>query len=89
MDVVRLESPRNAVARVNPDFIRKKRQSLTSFVATLSSHGSVPLIRSRSRSRPPRLRNNQDGEHQCPTQKRGKPNRSGKEKLRVSSKIFR
>ena len=34
---------RNAVARVNTDLIRKKRQSLMSLVAALSSHGSVPF----------------------------------------------
>jgi len=43
MDFVRVELPSDAVARVNPDFIRKKRQSLTSFVVSLSSHGSLPL----------------------------------------------
>ena len=47
MDLVRVERPRDAVARVNPDFIGKKRQSLESFVVTLRSHGSIPLRRIR------------------------------------------
>ncbi len=43
MNVVRVERPCNAVARVNPDFIGKKRQRLVCFPVGLGSHGSVPL----------------------------------------------
>jgi hypothetical protein len=41
--VVRVELPGSAVVRVNPDFIRKKHQSLASLVAALSSYDSVPF----------------------------------------------
>ena len=53
MDLARIERPGDVVTRVNPDFIWKKRQSLTSFVASLSPHSYVPL-------RPQHLRSYQD-----------------------------
>ena len=59
MDIVRVERPLDAVARVNPDFIGKKRQSLDSLVVTLRCHSSVPL-------RLHHLRKDQDGKQQYP-----------------------
>ena len=44
MDLVGVEPPGDAVARMNPDFIRKKRQRLESFVVTLGPHGSEPRL---------------------------------------------
>ena len=43
MNLVRVERPRDAVARVNPDFIGKKRKGLVALAATLSSNGGMPL----------------------------------------------
>jgi len=67
MDLVDVEHPGDTVARMNPDFIRKKRQRLTSFVVTLSPHGSEPRLSwcglwrgLRACSPPQRLRNDQD-----------------------------
>lgn len=44
MNLIRVESPCNAVARVNPNFIGKEGQRLVSFLVTLGSHGRVPLL---------------------------------------------
>jgi hypothetical protein len=66
MDLVDVERPGDAVASMNPDFIRKKRQRLTSFVVTLSPHGSEPRLwrglwcGRRAWGRPQHLRNDQD-----------------------------
>ena len=62
MELVGVERPGDAVARMNPDFIRKKRQRLTSFVVTLGSHGSVPSLwrGGRACGSPQYLRNGQD-----------------------------
>jgi hypothetical protein len=62
MDLVDVEAPGDTVARMNPDFIRKKRQRLTRFVITLSPHGSKPsLCCGRRATGPPQhLRNDQD-----------------------------
>jgi hypothetical protein len=43
MDLVDVKLPSDVVARVNPNFVWKKRQSLTPLVFALGSHGSVPL----------------------------------------------
>src|SRR5262249_28404226 len=77
--------PFDAVARMNPDFIRKKRQRLTSLVGTLSPHGSAPRLwcglwcglwlGSRVCASPQHMRNGQDSKKQHP--KQGGGNQSG------------
>jgi hypothetical protein len=43
MDLVGIESPSDASTCVNPEFVGKKSQSLTSQGFTLGSHSSAPL----------------------------------------------
>ena len=43
MDVVSLPRPGNVIARVNPKFVRKKRQRLPSHILTLGTSSCLPL----------------------------------------------
>src|SRR5262245_13697046 len=43
VDLIRKELPRNSVARVDPEFVRKKRQNLASLVCALDAGERMPL----------------------------------------------